>query len=214
MDRKQRASNRWGPAAAAVVATLLVLAALPLSGGLAAPGSAPELTPTATLTPSASPPPVQTIDIANATPVACGQAIAGTTTGAANNVSAYGCVPWWPETGPEQVFSLSLAASSDVDALLNGLASDLDLFLLTGASAASCIAYGDNAVRIDGLAAGTYYLVVDGFDGAAGAFQLNVWCPLEVTPSPSPTATATMTPRPILRRVYLPLLLDSTGEQR
>jgi len=117
-------------------------------------------------------------------------------------------------TGPERVFSLSLQTSRDVDALLSGLSSDLDLFLLTGASPASCVAFGDNAISAHGLAAGTYYLVVDGFDGAAGPFQLNVWCPLAVTPTATPTVTPTSTPRPTMLRHYLPLLLHSSVDRR
>ncbi len=152
--------------------------------------------------------------LSNATPITCDQAALGTTAGAANNVSVYGCAPWLPATGPERVFSLNLQASRDVDALLGGLTDDLDLFLLTGASPASCIAFGDNAISARALAAGTYYLVVDGFDGAAGPFQLNVWCPLAVTSTPTPTVTPTSTPRPALLHHYLPLLLHSTQDRR
>jgi hypothetical protein len=198
----------WSLAAMA----LLTLAALPFSGSMAAPASQPALTPTATRTATVTPAP--TIDIGNATPVACGQAIAGTTVGAVNNVSVYGCAPWLPENGPEQVFALSLQANTNMDALLSDLSSDLDLFLLTGASPASCIAFGDNAISLRGLAAGAYYLVVDGFDGAAGPFQLNVWCPLAVTPTPTPTVTPTSTPRPTLLHLYLPLLLHSSEARR
>jgi hypothetical protein len=193
----------WSLAALA----LLTLAVLPFTGSMAAPASQPELTPTATRTATATPAP--TIDIGNAIPVACGQAFAGDTTGATNNVSVYSCAPWLPETGPERVFALSLQTSADVDALLGGLSNDLDLFLLTGANPASCIAFGDNAISLRGLAAGVYYLVVDGFDGASGPFQINVWCPLAVTPTPTPTVTPTVTPEPTLLRFFFPLLLRS-----
>ncbi len=204
MAKKSRTITLWSLAAV----TLLTLAVLPFTGSLAAPVAQPELTPTVTRTATATPGP--TISIGDAIPVACGQAIADTTAGAVNNVSVYGCVPWWPETGPERVFSLSLNASTDVDALLSGLSDDLDLFLLTGASPASCIAFADNAMSLRGLAAGVYYLVVDGFDGATGPFHLNVWCPLAVTSTPTPTVTPTSTPRPTLLRLYLPLLLHSS----
>ena len=210
MTGNRRTSSAW--ALAALLWAGAIVTALAFSGGLAGASSGPELTPTVTITPGTTPPPG--IDIGNATPIACGQARTGDTTGGSNNVSVYGCVPWWPMTGPEQVFSLSLDASSDVDALLSGLSSDLDLFLLTGASPASCIAYGDNAISVRGLGAGLYYLVVDGFDGAAGPFQLNVWCPLAVTPTPTPTITPTATPRPTVRSHYLPLLLYSPSSQR
>lgn len=194
------------------VMALLALAIWPFSDGIDAVAAQPELTPTATRTATATPLP--TIDINDATPVACGQAVTGTTAGAVNHVSIYGCAPWLPETGPERVFALSLQAGANVDALLSGLSSDLDLFLLTGASPASCIAFGDNAISPRGLAAGTYYLVVDGFDGAAGPFQLNVWCPLAVTPTPTPTVTPTVTPQPTLLHYYLPLLLRSPEARR
>lgn len=194
-----------------LAAALLSLALLPSSGGWAAPLAQPDLTMTFTPTATATATPAPAIDIGNATPVACGQAVAGTTVGAVNHVSVYGCAPWLPQSGPERVFSLSLPGGSQVDALLSGLSSDLDLFLLTGASPSSCIAFGDNAISAQGLAAGTYYLVVDGFDGAAGPFQLNVWCPLVVTATPTPTVTPTMTPRPLLVRHYLPLLLHSAA---
>jgi hypothetical protein len=194
----------WSLAAAA----LLALAARPFSAGMAAPAAQPELTATATRTTTTTPLP--TIAIGDATPIACGEAVVGATVGAVNHVSVYGCAPWLPETGPERVFALSLPASANVDALLSGLSSDLDLFLLTGASPASCIAFGDIAISPRGLAAGTYYLVVDGFDGAAGPFQLNVWCPLAVTPTPTPTVTPTITPQPTLLHTYLPLLLRSS----
>ena len=209
MARKRRTPILWSLAAA-----LIALAALPFGGSMAAPVAQPELTPTPTATRTATATPAPAIDIGNATPIACGQAAVGTTVGAANNVSVYGCAPWLPATGPERVFSLNLQASRDVDALLGGLTNDLDLFLLTGASPASCIAFGDNAVSARGLAAGTYYLVVDGFDSAAGPFQLNVWCPLAVTSTPTPTVTPTSTPRPTTLLHYLPLLLHSTQDRR
>lgn len=198
-----------------LAAALIALAALPFGVSSAAPAAQPELTPTPTATRTATTTTTTpAIDIGAATPIACGQAAVGTTVGAVNNVSVYGCAPWLPVTGPERVFSLSLQTSRDVDALLSGLSSDLDLFLLTGASPASCVAFGDNAISAHGLAAGTYYLVVDGFDGAAGPFQLNVWCPLAVTPTATPTVTPTSTPRPTMLRHYLPLLLHSSVDRR
>lgn len=196
-----------------LAAALIALAALPFGVSSAAPAAQPELTPTPTATRTATTT-TTAIDIGAATPIACGQAAVGTTVGAVNNVSVYGCAPWLPVTGPERVFSLSLQTSRDVDALLSDLSSDLDLFLLTGASPASCVAFGDNAISAHGLAAGTYYLVVDGFDGAAGPFQLNVWCPLAVTPTATPTVTPTSTPRPTMLRHYLPLLLHSSVDRR
>ena len=149
--------------------------------------------------------PMSPIDPTSAVPIGCGQSVTGDTTGAANNANAYSCVPWWPETGPENVYELALNGVTDLDAVLSEMAVDLDLFLLTGTSSSSCIAYGDNAVSVRGLPAGTYYLVVDGYLGAAGVYRLSAWCPLDPTPTPSPTPTTTPTPR--ASRIYLPVLL-------
>ncbi|MER2599237.1 MAG: PPC domain-containing protein [Caldilineales bacterium] len=150
-----------------------------------------------------------TFVVSNATPIACGEMVSGNTTGAGNQVASYSCVPWWPESGPERIYSLTLAQTTSVDALLHNLSADLDLFLLGGTSPEQCLAYGDNSLSRQQLAPGQYYLVVDGFNGAAGSFQLNVWCPLAVTPTAIPTATPTATPPAPQFRRYLPLVLHS-----
>jgi hypothetical protein len=49
------------------------------------------------------------------------------------------------------------------------------LFLLNGCNPANCIYYDDNQITTN-LAAGTYYIVVDGRDGATSFFQLNFSC--------------------------------------
>ena len=162
-------------------------------------------TPTRTPTATPSPTAVQTVDLGAALPIGCDVMVTGNTSAAASNVDAYACAPTWPETGPEKVYQFSAPGGVTVDALLGGLATDLDLFVLTDSSPASCIAFGDNSVSLPDLAAGTYYLVVDGFNGAAGPYQLNVWCPLNTAPSATPTATATGTP-PVTLRFYLPLV--------
>jgi hypothetical protein len=224
MAGRRRKILVWSMAAALVAA----LAAGASAGGRAAQAGQPAQTwhnlaprggtdalprtPGAMNTPA--PTPTQAVNIGAATPIACGQAAAGTTVGAANNASIYSCAPWLPLTGPERVFSLSLDANTTVDALLSGMSSDLDLLLLTGANPASCVAQGDNAISARGLAAGVYYLVVDGFNGAAGPFRLDVWCPLAVTATPTPTITPTATPRPTLLMHYLPLLLHSVEARR
>ena len=168
----------------------------------------PTFTPTVTSTPSPSPTatPVPLIDIGSAQPIACGQTVAGTSQGAINHVNSYGCVAWWPETGPEKVYRLTLTAATRVDAVLAGMTADLDLFLLTGASPTSCIAYGDTGLTASTIGPGTVYVVIDGFDGAAGSYQLTVWCPLNPTPGPTRTPTVTPTPGSTVRPIYFPLL--------
>jgi hypothetical protein len=204
------------------LAVALLVAALAAIDGRAAPAVADAqpsrqaalVTPTATATATPTPTATPAIPIANATPVACGQSVSGDTSGATNHVSVYGCAPWLPLTGPERVYSLHIGPGVQVDALLSGLHSDLDLLLLSDASPLACIAHGDNAISASGLASGVYYLVVDGFDDAAGPFRLDVWCPLAVTPTVTPTATPTATPPPRLLKHYLPLLLHSAEARR
>ncbi|MEZ4767849.1 MAG: hypothetical protein R2844_05415 [Caldilineales bacterium] len=147
-----------------------------------------------------------TIDTGSAQPIGCGDLAVGTTVGSGANVDWYACAPGWPETGPENVYLLSAPGGVTVDALLAGLPEDLDPFVLTDASPSSCIAAGDNSLSLPELAAGDYYLVVDGYMGAAGSYRLNVWCPLDPTPQTSPTPTPTATPRPGLLHLYLPLI--------
>lgn len=212
----------WSLALALLAAALATIGgtAAPARPVLAAPGAidAPPprrmelITPTATSTPTPTATPAG--PFASATPVACGQAIVSDTAGAASQIDAYSCAPWLPLTGPERVYSLHIGPGVQVDALLSGLHSDLDLLLLGDASPLACITHGDNAISASGLASGVYYLVVDGFDGAAGPFRLDVWCPLAVTPTATPTVTPTATPRPPLLKHYLPLLLHSVEARR
>lgn len=206
MKRQKEIGERIpGAAVAGLIAALASLSLLTLAAPRAVGSDAPPallLTPAASATPTA----VQTVDLGAAVPIGCDQALAGDTTGAAANVDAYLCAPAWPETGPEDVYALTAPGDVTVDMQLGGLAEDLDLFVLTGSSPASCIASGDNSVSLPNLAAGVYYVVIDGFDGAAGAYRLNVWCPLNPSPqaSPTPTPTATAPFNPL--RLYLPLI--------
>ncbi len=175
----------------------------------APPGSTSTPTPTRTRTPTPTVTPPPLLDIGAAVPIACGQRLTGDTRMGVNLVSSYSCVPYWPQQGPEQVFVLNLTEVTDLDVVLTDLSVDLDLFLLTGASPSTCISYGDSFLSARALPAGTFYVAVDGYDGAAGSFSVQVWCPLdqspglEDTPTPTPAPTAT----PGGPRLYFPLLL-------
>lgn len=203
MTRNEGSSLQRGALIAILALALLLALSGPARGGEAASAPASQLTPTATPTPTV----VATINIANALPITCNARVVNTTAGAAAWAASYACAPWWPETGPERVFALTVNTTGTLDALLSGLQSDLDVFLLADARTTSCLAHGDNSLTLPALAPGLYYLVVDGFNGAAGPFQLDVWCPLQTTPTVTPTATPTTTPRPTARSYYLPLVL-------
>lgn len=130
---------------------------------------------------AASPPrlrSVQALDCSAALPLACGQAVDSTTVGLPNRLSEYGCAPY-EESGGEVVYRLDIAATTEVDLELGGLAADLDLFLLAGCDGATC-AGASTGVSVERLrrclAPGTYFVVVDGFAGAASPFHLSLAC--------------------------------------
>ena len=105
----------------------------------------------------------------------CNSEISDTTTDGTSNFDNYSCCNW-NETGKEKIYRLVLDDWADVDLSFTSLSADLDLFILTDCNDPnSCIAYDDNEIstRLD---AGTYYVVVDGNEGAEGDFSLKVIC--------------------------------------
>jgi hypothetical protein len=183
----------------------------------------PTITPTGTQpptnTPTATPWPTGLIDPRDAVPVACGVSYAGNTIGGPSHVSFYGCIPSWPEEGPERVYVLTTTVTQDLTVTLSYLApTEVDLFVLSGLTSDTCVpgGYGDTYVVLRDLPAGTYYIVVDTFTGfgppVAGPYTLRVQCPLGPFPTPSPTpttspATNTPTPTPTPGKVMLPVIL-------
>jgi len=125
---------------------------------------------------------------------ACGQSYTGDTRGWPGRISRYACRSGWPETGPEAIYSLTLAQASDLNAQItyDAAVADLDLFLLTGAAPETCLAGEDAAIVRTDLAAGSYFLVIDGYQGGAAPYRLQLDC----------SASA-------IFRHYLPLLIRS-----
>lgn len=174
--------------------------------------------PTPTPTPTVPP----MVDGESAERAYCGGVYWGDTRNSSTNVDRYACRPAWDESGPEIVFRVEVGASQMVTASLLEAAGDLDLFLLANVSPDSCVAAGDNYLTYS-APPGIYFLVVDGYQGAAGAFTLHVDCPLGLratptptfTPSPTPTPSATPTPGPTFtpsptrppQYLYLPFIL-------
>jgi hypothetical protein len=180
-------------------------------------GARPE--PTPTITPTRLP----TLDIDNAPFAFCGGLIRGDTRAGVNNVSRYACQPAWDERGPELVYRIELGRSQLLTAALLTTTADLDLFLLPSAYPESCLAAGDNYLSYR-VQPGVYFLAVDGYEGAAGSFDLRLECPYgpqatatptpTLTPEPSPTFTFTPGPTPSPtaagnpRQRFLPMLLS------
>lgn len=100
----------------------------------------------------------------------------GDTSTGTNQISSYPCAPW-NESGPENIIQLEVAAGdtiqlqvwfTDPDPEL-----DLDLFLLNACDTDSCL-ISDNTEFVIDLVGGTYYLIIDGYQGAAGSYSVSV----------------------------------------
>jgi hypothetical protein len=122
-----------------------------------------------------------------ATPLACNSTVTGSTDGGPTRLARYACDPWL-ELGAEAYYRLTPTASGQVTAKLSGLGTDLDLVVLratasgacdptSGGCLASSSTSGPEQVTFTVTAAQPYYLVVDGYNGASGAFTLQVTCP-------------------------------------
>ncbi len=114
----------------------------------------------------------------------CGDVLTNDTSGAdaTDAIDGYNCATW-NESGPEITWSIT--PTSDVLLSLYLVAfgpHQLDLFVLedtgSGCSEDDCIADGNDCLDDVPLSAGTtYYVVVDGFSGWEGPFELTVTCP-------------------------------------
>ncbi|HPF34747.1 MAG TPA: hypothetical protein P5571_07780 [Candidatus Krumholzibacteria bacterium] len=126
--------------------------------------------------PAASASPLATApdcDAATAVAIAPGDSLTftGDTTGGASLVDRYGCNTW-NESGPEAVYELTVTTTIRLHATLAAEA-ELDLMLLSDCEGDSCEAA--HIAEFDAeLAPGTWYVVVDGYAGAQGAFTLTL----------------------------------------
>lgn len=139
-------------------------------------------TPTRTSTPTRTPTatPTRLFDLGSLVPVGCNQSRFGDTTGGSANVSSYSCQPDWYEDGPEQVYVITVTErcllSANVTSATPGV--DLDVFVLSAPRPDRCVAFGDREASV-WIEPGTYYIVVDGFDGALGQYRLDVRCRID-----------------------------------
>ena len=117
-------------------------------------------------------------------PLSCTNSFdSGDTTSADSTMADYSCTSW-NESGPELVYSFVPTLSGDYTFELSNLnGGDLDVLLLeadasTGAcSADNCLAAGNTAVTSALTAGTTYFVVVDGFLGDSGTYDLTLTCP-------------------------------------
>ncbi|PHN07410.1 Kazal-type serine protease inhibitor domain-containing protein [Flavilitoribacter nigricans] len=125
-----------------------------------------------------------------------------------DDVSLYTCGPNVynvENNGPEVVHYFTTTTAGNVDIQLSGLSANLELFLLRDCDRGECMQYSQNPgtsneIISTYLEPGTYYVVVDGYNGATSDYTLQVdcenTCELEftsITTTPSNCATNTGT---------------------
>ena len=117
------------------------------------------------------------LDCTNAIPIVCGQAIPGTNAGAPNNVAAYNCSTW-NESGGEVVYRFENPGPLCyvLSAAISGYTADVDVFILSACDEGQCIAYGSVTATTQCLTPGTYYIVIDGYNGAVSSYTLTLTC--------------------------------------
>ncbi|MCO4771739.1 MAG: M23 family metallopeptidase [Deltaproteobacteria bacterium] len=113
----------------------------------------------------------------------CGQNATGDTAdwnSGATQVMAHYPVGVGTFDGPEVVYSFTAPASGEVRVSLvdpEPMAVDHDLFLLEEVCEPDhAVETGFNSMPFAAMAGQTYFLVVDGYDGAAGAFEISLSC--------------------------------------
>ena len=123
------------------------------------------------------------LDCSDRVPLSCGTVYNGTNAGGTDDVSTYTCGSTLnvENNGPEIVHSFTITESGPVTITLSDLTANLELFLLDECSRRSCISYSQNPGTSSEtitrtLPPGTYYVVVDGYNGAVSDYSLVVDC--------------------------------------
>jgi hypothetical protein len=119
--------------------------------------------------------------------LACGAMLSGTTVGAAPTLERYACSPRL-DSGGEVIYKLTAANAGNVSVTLTGDGmADLDLVVLAADAnggceplstcvTASATASATETVSFTATAGATYFIIVDGYQGAAGAYAIAVSC--------------------------------------
>jgi len=112
----------------------------------------------------------------------CGVPISGNNNNGNAFADSYSC-PNSYTTGKEVIYKFTIDETQDVTLILSGLSANLDLYLLDDCSVFNChaashkIGTSDEGMVVQALAAGTYYVVVDGYNSAAiSGYSLLVNC--------------------------------------
>lgn len=123
------------------------------------------------------------LDCSDRVALSCGVPYAGNNAGGNDDVSSYtiGNTLNVENNGPEIVHTFTTTESGPVNILLSGLSANLELFLLSECDRGSGLAYSQNPGSqseqiTQVLPAGTYFVVVEGYNGAVSDYTLTVDC--------------------------------------
>jgi len=103
--------------------------------------------------------------------------------GSTNVASGYSCNEGEDYSGPEFTYSFVAPYDGTFTVTLSDEAADTDVLVLEGEGGCDpqrCVAWGKDSVTFKGSSYKTYYIVVDGHEGASGAYSINVTCVPEV----------------------------------
>lgn len=120
----------------------------------------------------------------------CGQPYNGDTNNGTNNYPGYSCIGW-DESGKEIVHKITTTAAGDITAALTNISGgDLDVFILSSCNSNACLAADDVTATASSQPPGTYYIVVDGYEGASGTYTLTVTanCSVDNCNTPPPAS--------------------------
>jgi cysteine-rich repeat protein len=113
----------------------------------------------------------------------CGGSDSWTTatgSGSTDAVNAYGCAGDTPYTGPEYTYTFQADQDGDVTVTLDTAPANLDVFVLGYGGgicdAANCVAWNGVSVTFTAQAGETYFILVDGRNGASGDFTVTMDC--------------------------------------
>jgi hypothetical protein len=120
-------------------------------------------------------------------PVNCGDTVSGRNDGAGSTDRVYegGCFDESDYSGPEVAYTFTLSGRRNVEVGLRDLSEDLDLFVLdndTGACESDgCMAMSVNSgssseLIEETLEAGTYYILINGWNDAVSDYTLRITC--------------------------------------
>lgn len=124
------------------------------------------------------------LSCADAESLTCGVPFYGNNGSGNDEVSLYGCdgnIYNVENNGPEVVHTFTTTSAGAVNISMTGLSANLELFLLRSCDRGDCVTYSQNSGTNDEhistvLPAGTYYVVVDGYNGAVSDYTLTVDC--------------------------------------